>query len=216
MRYHFLFFLALISKAEATDTDPTAPSIETQIAQSPERHPPNLNPYLRALREIYSLQQINAELKDQIIALQFHSKQADILQQHVVDLEQELAAVNKQNQDLQEQIGVLTKAQAEDASKLQQCNNLLKQFEEQKQTFEQEQKQNREELQENTQQRQSFEQEKNQNRQELLENIRQLQASFEKWSQENDLLKSKLDKANVLNSELSRQITQLEEECKKR
>jgi hypothetical protein len=49
----------------------------------------------------------------------------------------------------------------------------------------------------------------------LQSTVDEKSASIARWRQEYDLLKSQLDKAISLNSELSQQIKQLEDECKK-
>lgn len=142
MLHNFLFFLALVKGgAEFTNFDLTAPPTGNPIAQNFQRSPPNLNAYLSSMREkILFLQQKNAELTGQVIALQSYRQRADVLQQRLGNLEQKFYAVSNQNQDLQTQmkekeaqIEVLSKEQAEDATQLQQCSVQLKQAEQERQ-----------------------------------------------------------------------------------
>lgn len=97
-----LLILTLFSTAEAAEQERNANSSENQTAQMYQRYPPSLNTYIRGLlAKISSLQQKNADLRDQISAMQFYCQRADSLQQRLDALDKESSDLNDENESLQ-------------------------------------------------------------------------------------------------------------------
>lgn len=192
----------LFSQAEAVDSDP----VEFPLAQSYLRHQPNINAYIRALRDrLQLLQQRNAELQKQVEGLESYCQLATTLQKQLEDTQQEFSALYGQNQNLQSQLK-LTEAelqafkiqQARDALELKRGNELLaicQREHQQIETLTQQQNQNALDLERTQQQLQVYEQKQKQS-QEVLQTsgteIKALTEDFQKLQAAYDSTKQKL------------------------